>query len=305
MKAKIIAALSLLLGSVLPSIAQEMKYDWVRAAGQTYLFNPGDYKAPHSYQPGNYGGNIHVDVSAERPVTLAIAQESDWARVSENPNLLSGIQYWCMQEHVVATTYTCELPPSEIPMVLVIHDERVLTGTVVEGVGRVWRGARTAAALTVSNNVQVTYYKWACTENCFSPEFRWSRVAKEKYEVTPIMKVYGLSAPEFDGEQLSVKIKSQVPLLLAVVPSNTANQLYAKPELLQDAVANSQCQQRGVQTLTFGCTFKVSDGPQSLIVFPEQAAASLSKHKKAEIELQGSKCVAHCVLPTVGKNTVQ
>jgi len=180
----------------------------------------------------------------------------------------------------------------------------VLTGTVVDGVGRIWRGAHTAATLTASNNVQVTYYKWACTENCFSPEFKWSRVAKEKYEVTTIMKVYGLSAPEFDGEQLNVKIKSQVPLLLAVVPSSLANQLYAKPEMLQNAVAGSQCQQRGVQTLTFGCSFKVSDGPQSLIVLAEQTG-SLPKHKKAEIELQASRCVAYCVLPTVSKNSVQ
>jgi len=235
-------------------------------------------------------------------VTLAIAQESEWSRVSENPTLISGIQYWCMQEHVVATTYTCDLPPSEAPMVLVIHDERQVAGAVVDTVGRIWSGVHTAAALA-SNNVQVTYYKWACTENCFTPEFRWSRVAKEKYEVTPIMKVYGLAAPEFDGEQLSVKIKSQVPLLLAVVPSITANQLYVKPELLRDTIASSQCQQRGVQTMTFGCTFSVSDGPQSLIVMPEQSASL--KHKKAEIELQESRCVAHCVLPTVSKNTAQ
>jgi hypothetical protein len=304
MKVKIIAALSLLYVLTPLSNAQEMKYGWVRANGQTYLFNPGDYKAPHSYRPGDYGGNIQVDVSAQRPVTLAIAQESEWARVSENPTLIPGIQYWCMQEHIVATTYTCDLPPSEIPMVLVIHDERLLTGTVVDGVGRIWKGAHTAAALAASNNVQMTYYKWACTENCFSPEFRWSRVAKEKYEVTSIMKVYGLAAPEFDGEQLNVKIKSQVPLLLAVVPSNIANQLYAKPEMLQNTVANSQCQQRGVQTMTFGCSFKVADGPQSLIVLPEQAA-SLPKHKKAEIELQASRCVAYCVMPALSKNTVQ
>jgi hypothetical protein len=303
MKPKTLFAISLLFVLALSAVAQDMKYDWVRAAGETYLFNPGDFKAPHTYRPGNYGGNLHVDVSAERPVTLAIAQESEWSRVSENPTLISGIQYWCMQEHVVAATYTCELPPSEIPMVLVIHDERVVAGAAVDSVGRIWRGARTAATLTASNNVQVTYYKWACTENCNSPEFRWSRVAKEKYEVTPIMKVYGLAAPEFDGEQLNVKIKSQVPLLLAVVPSNTANQLYAKPELLRDVIANSQCQQRGVQTMTFGCTFKVSDGPQSLIVMPEQSASL--KHKKAEIELQASRCVAYCVLPTVSKNTAQ
>jgi hypothetical protein len=54
-------------------------------------------------------------------------------------------------------------------------------------------------------------------------------------------------------------------------------------------------QQRGVQSLRFACTFNLGDGPQSLIVVPEQGARVLN-HKKAEIEMQAAKCVANCGL---------
>jgi hypothetical protein len=37
------------------------------------------------------------------------------------------------------------------------------------------------------------------------------------------------------------------------------------------------------------------EGPQSLIVVPEQGARVLN-HKKAEIEMQAAKCVANCGL---------
>jgi len=54
------------------------------------------------------------------------------------------------------------------------------------------------------------------------------------------------------------------------------------------------CQQRGVQSLEFQCTFNLADGPQSLIVAPE--ATGKVPHKKAEIEMQFVKCVENCEL---------
>jgi len=57
----------------------------------------------------------------------------------------------------------------------------------------------------------------------------------------------------------------------------------------------NSCQQRGVQSQTFQCTFNAADGPQSLIVVPE--AGEKVPHKKAEIEFFASKCVANCALP--------
>jgi hypothetical protein len=45
----------------------------------------------------------------------------------------------------------------------------------------------------------------------------------------------------------------------------------------------------------FQCTFKLDDGPQSLIVAPEPGA-KVPNHKKAEIEMHAARCVANCGL---------
>jgi len=41
------------------------------------------------------------------------------------------------------------------------------------------------------------------------------------------------------------------------------------------------------------CTFKVADGPQSLVLVPE-AGVNIPNHKNAEIEVQAVKCVDNC-----------
>jgi len=60
-------------------------------------------------------------------------------------------------------------------------------------------------------------------------------------------------------------------MLVAMVPSSIANQLHGRPEMLEPALAKNSCQQRGVQSQTFQCTFNAEDGPQSLVVVPEAA----------------------------------
>jgi hypothetical protein len=47
--------------------------------------------------------------------------------------------------------------------------------------------------------------------------------------------------------------------------------------------------------LQCACTFNLGDGPQSLMVVPEEGAR-MPNHKKAEIEMQAAKCVANCGL---------
>jgi len=83
-------------------------------------------------------------------------------------------------------------------------------------------------------------------------------------------------------------------MLVAVLPSSVANQLHGKPEMLEPALEKTPCQQRGVQSQTFQCTFNAADGPQSLIVVPEDI--DKVPHKKAEVEFFASKCVANCAL---------
>ena len=80
-----------------------------------------------------------------------------------------------------------------------------------------------------------------------------------------------------------------------MVPSEVANRLHASPDALEAALEKNNCQQRGVQSQQFECTFNLADGPQSLIVVPEPGAR-VPNHKKAEVEMQAAKCVANCSL---------
>ena len=108
-------------------------------------------------------------------------------------------------------------------------------------------------------------------------------------------KLYSILTPEHDGQRLWVKIKAPAPMTLAVMPSKLADQVYDKPDELGAALAQTSCKQRGVQAMEFACTFKVADGPQSLLIVP---SGVLKSHKKAEIEAQAFKCVANCDLMT-------
>lgn len=55
-----------------------------------------------------------------------------------------------------------------------------------------------------------------------------------------------------------------------------------------------------MQQQTFQCTFNAADGPQSLIVVPEDTGKV--PHKNAEIEFFASKCVANCAQPELAPN---
>jgi hypothetical protein len=200
------------------------------------------------------------------------------------------------------------------PMTLVIRDDRYSpNASVFAGLGEVLDpnnqveravGVGIAAVLnakasrrqfTSPNDVHVQYYRWDCVQNCIQPEFQWSFQVREKYDLTGFLKVYGGFAPDHDGEQVSIRIKSPVPMVVAMVPSEVANRLHASPDALEAALEKNNCQQRGVQSQQFECTFNLGDGPQSLIVVPEPGA-KVPKHKKAEVEMQAAKCVANCSL---------
>jgi hypothetical protein len=232
----------------------------------------------------------------------------------------------CLRENVIKTTYTCDLPLE--PMVLIVRDDRdgpggktsavlgavlktteaVLSklepqvgnavGAVDAGVGSILgRNTQNGSPrhFVAPNDVNIQYYRWICIQNCYPPQFQWIQQAEEKYKLTSFLKVYGGYAPDRDGEVVNIKIKSPVPMLVAVIPSSVADQLHGKPDMLEPALEKNSCQQRGVQQQTFQCTFNAANGPQSLIVVPENV--NKVPHKNAEVEFFASKCVANCALP--------
>jgi hypothetical protein len=302
------------------SVAQDKTFQWQPANDESVRLDPANYHTGRTYRPGPQGGNLHVDIEAQQPITIFMTGEAEWNQALQYPEKVATLRMLCLREHVVKTTYLCNLPAE--PMTLVVRDERGSTesaafaglGEVIKrdsavvntaagsaislgvGLASVFRGQNSSGRHFKSpNDVHVQYYRWACISNCFPPEFQWIQQAKEKYELTSFLKVYGGYAPDRDGEVVSIKIKAPTPMLVAMVPSSIANQLHARPEMLEPALEKNPCQQRGVQSQTFQCTFNAADGPQSLIVVPE--AGERVKHKKAEIEFFASKCVEHCALP--------
>jgi hypothetical protein len=298
--------------------AQQKIFEWQPANDEAVRLDPANYHTGRTYRPGPQGGNIHVDIESQRPVTIFLTSEEAWNQVLQYPETVGNLRYTCLREHVVKTTYLCDLPAE--PMTLVIRDERnspdsaVFAGlgavlksdtsvnrAVGVGIVTVLTGQGSATRHFVSpNDVHIQYYRWACISNCFPPEFQWIQQAKEKFQLTSFLKVYGGYMPGRDSEVVSIKIKAPVPMLVAVVPSSVANQLHSKPEMLEPALEKNACQQRGVQSQTFQCTFNAADGPQSLIVLPE--ATGNIPHKKAEIEFFAWKCVANCALPPENAN---
>lgn len=294
-----LAFASILAGALMTSAWAQVPprtFDWVRASVESVQLDPADYHTARVYRPGPDGGNMHVIIQAKLPVTLAMTGAEEWTAAQTHPETWANLEYRCLREHVVSTTYECHLPPSR-PMVLVIHDERTPEQAIVQGIGAIL-GKGGARMLVSPNDVDITYHSWSCVANCLQPEFQWVRLVKEKYGLSSLPKLYSILTPEQDGQKLWMKIKAPVPMTLGVLPASLADQVYDRPDQLGAALAQTSCKQRGVQTMEFDCLFKQSDGPQSLLVFPNDKS-----HKKVEIEVQTYKCVANCEL--LGMSTVK
>jgi hypothetical protein len=308
-----------------PALAQQQAFEWQRGTEESVRLDPANYHGGKGY--GSQGGTIHVDIDAQQPVSIFMTAAGEWNRAMQNPEMLGSIRMVCLREHVTKVTYTCDLPLE--PMQLIVRDDRESqSSTALSRLGAVLKSTESLAAaepelgkamgvvnavgsgiagmlgrqsnatprqFVAPNDVDIQYYRWICISNCFPPQFQWIQQAKEEYKLTMFLKIYGGYAPDRDGEVVSIKIKAPVPMLVAVVPSSAANQLHGKPDMLEPALEKTFCQQRGVQSQTFQCTFNAADGPQSLIVGPE--AGEKVPHKKAEVEFFASKCVANCALP--------
>lgn len=274
---------------------QERVFQWLPANDETARLDPADFHTGRVYRPGPGGGNIHVGIKAQQPVTIEMTASEDWDYAQQHSEALPSLRFFCAREHVVDTTYTCELPPG-MPTVLIVRDERNLDRAVFAGLGAIIAKSGPGRQFVAPNELHIQYYRWACVENCNPPQIRWFRQMKEKYELTAILKIYGGLTPQRDGEQVSVKIKAPVPMAVAILPLEVADRLHQQPETFEKALAGSACKQRGIQSMTFQCTFDVVDGPQSLVVVPEPGV-SVPNHKKAEIEVLAARCVANCVAP--------
>ena len=271
-------------------------FDWTPANSETIPMEPASMHAGRTYHPAAGGGNMHVAIESQRPVTIAMTWADAWNASMQHPEAPVNFEFLCIREHVTSTIYECHLP-SERPMIITFRDERRPEKPVVSAVSVILGpGMR---QLIPSNDVHIQYYSWSCVDNCVLPEFRWRRILDEKYEVTTAPKVYSLMTPDHDGQELSVKIKSPIPLTVALLPSHLADQVYDKSITLSDALSQTGCKERGVQKMTFNCSFNVANGTQTLFILPD---ITFSGNKKANVEVNTVKCVDHCELLDASPN---
>jgi hypothetical protein len=277
--------------AALAAAQQEKAFDWVRDTDEAAQLDPMDYHAGRVYRPGSQGGNLHVDIQSSLPVTISLAPNDEWTGALQTPGVAPRLEMFCMREHVVDTTYECHLP-NDRPMVLLVRDERRPDRAVMQGIGAVMNhGMRRFVS---PNDLKITYYRWDCVQNCIQPEFRWSVLLKEKYELSAAPKVYSLVSPERDGQPVWIRVKAPVPMTIALLPTDVADKIYDDPSTLARALESTSCKQRGVQSLSFSCKVNLADGRQALVAVPE--ARGNVPHKKAEIEMQSLQCNENCNL---------
>ena len=265
-------------------------FDWTPANAETIPIEPASLHAGRVYHPAAGGGNMHIGIESRYPVTIAMAWADEWNAATQHPDASANFSFLCVKEHVTSSIYECHLP-SDRPMIITFRDERRPERPALATVGAILGpGARQFIS---PNDLHIQYF------NCLQPEFHWRRILDEKYQITSVPKVYSLMTPDHDGQELSVKIKSPIPLTVALLPSHLADQVYDKTVTLTDALDQTGCKERGVQSMTFNCTFNVANGTQTLLILPD---IDFSGHKKATVEANTVKCVEHCELLSPAAN---
>lgn len=281
---------ALLLSAAISPAQDNRVFDWTPANTETIPMEPASWHAGRVYHPAAGGGNNHVGIESRYPVTVAMVPADEWNNAMQHPDAPMNFSFLCVKEHVTSIIFECHLP-NERPLIITFRDERKPEKPVVSTIGAILGpGVRQFMS---PNDVHIQYYAWNCVDNCVQPEFRWRRILNEKYPVTSAPKVYSLMTPDHDGQELSVKIKSPIPLTVALLPTHLADQVYDKTVNLPDALNQTGCKERGVQSMSFNCTFNLANGSQTLLILPD---ITFSGNKKAEVQVETVKCVDRCDL---------
>jgi len=251
-------------------------YAWAFQLSESYTLTSGARVYGAALIPDHDGEQIKVYVKSPVPLAVAMMRPKTAFRLlTQLDQLESALENSrCVQRGVQESVLQCAFNITDGPQSLILSPEA-------------------GADIPEHKKADVALQAYKCVDNCSGPSFGWVGEVHEKYHPTNIFKMYGGFVADHDGEQVSIKIKSPVPMTAAMLPTRQASQLYGKPQLFDEQVQSSSCEQRNVQDSVFQCTIDIADGSQSLVVRPEPGY-SLPKDKKAEVEIQTMKCVAKC-----------
>jgi hypothetical protein len=353
----------------LPDPPRQKLFDWVPTRTYVHRLDPGEFFHGDQVEFGTRNVGFHYGLAARWPVTVAVVPAGDWndALAHRFGRNLDNLNYYCIQRHVVSPiTFDCKLDVAMAPLFLVVLDERAplpadqyarsggqnpaqpnspanqpparpgapaiaqnphaklgqpanqspaqqQLGPVERTLAETQIGQSTPQAVGVAfpgtagsmsrpflapNEIRRLGYEWRCVDACDQPDYAWAFQLNESYAPTNVVRLYGAAViPDHDGEQVSIRVKSPVPMAVAMVRAKGASRLYSAPDTFESIIGSSPCMQRGVQDSTFNCTFNLADGPQALVLLPE-AGADIPPHKKVDVALQANKCVDNCRGPS-------
>jgi hypothetical protein len=264
---------------LLSSFAAAKEMGWVATNRQNYRLEPGRWQAAGNYGPGPI--HVNIGVRATSGINLGMVAAKDWER-GRRTNMQ------CQAHGLVSSTFTCDLEAEEL-MVLVMQDQRLPGDAIATAITSGLK--RATEQLVSSNTVTLSSLEWGCVGGCH-PSYSWVNVTKEKFDLYPIAKTYGPITPEHEGNQVRVKMKSKVPMLLALLPVAAADRLRANPAEAEALLSGAPCKQRAVQKADLTCQLNLKDGIQQVVLMAEPGIEV--KKKKVEVEITMVRCVANC-----------
>ncbi|HZD95606.1 MAG TPA: hypothetical protein VE133_15190 [Candidatus Sulfotelmatobacter sp.] len=273
---------------------QQKAFDWVPQSPDSFRIGPGYHRGVAVFNPNGWEAiHVRIDVDARQPVSIGVVRLEDWNSAVHNPDMLAKLDYACLTEGVTHISYSCNFYASYTSRVVVVRDVRSTERPIVTGAAAPF--VRFGVNEIFANDVHITPYRWGCVSNCDlpdPPQFAWVDLRKEKYEITAALKSYGPITPVRDEDKIRIRVKSQLPMTVAVVPSKLADELYANRDQAREILSRSACKQYGIQSSTFDCSLQKDDGTLQVVLLPE---GEIRKKKKAEITISTVQCVANCV----------
>ena len=86
-----IFAFSAICAVSLPSFGQQRVFNWLPANDESVRLDPANYHSGRTYHPGPNGGNMHVDIKAQQPVTIFLANADAWTQALQHPENIAGL----------------------------------------------------------------------------------------------------------------------------------------------------------------------------------------------------------------------
>jgi hypothetical protein len=74
------------------------RFGWIRANDETARLDPANYYGGRTYHPSAGGGNLHVDIQAQKPVTIFMAGAEEWSYALQHPEAMATIHEVCPRQ---------------------------------------------------------------------------------------------------------------------------------------------------------------------------------------------------------------